>query len=377
MNSAIDEIGFLFDDAVKIRLRSDVPIAVLLSGGIDSSSITASMVNQVPCSDVQTISALNNFSGMDERDHIDLMNSYLNVKSHPVYVNTNPNESFELIKFAIKHNDMPIADFSNVAHLLLMKKALSMGIKVILSGQGADELFYGYKKYLGFYAQDLLRKGRIVEFSNTILSFILKGTIIKQFNLSEAIRYLPFKRKQNITFGEKMRNYSPVQLGLQNGMSIMKRQIYDLQKTSVPALTHYEDRMSMANGIEIRLPFLDHRLVELALKLPVDFKIRSGWTKYIFRKSVQNKLPHKITWRKDKQGFLNPQNQLLKNEWKPMIKDYFSEDSIIFKYGIFEHRRLNSLYDDFCNDKNVWYRNIFAPLTLEIWLRQNETKLEL
>ena len=139
---------------------------------------------------------------MDERDHIDLMNSYLNV-IHPVYVNTNPNESFELIKFAIKHNDMPIADFSNVAHLLLMKKALSMGIKVILSGQGADELFCGYKKYLGFYAQDLLRKGKIVEFSNTILSFILKGTILKQFNLSEAIRYLPFKRKQNITFERK------------------------------------------------------------------------------------------------------------------------------------------------------------------------------
>ena len=79
---------------------------------------------------------------------------------------------------------MPIADFSNVAHLLLMKKALSMGIKVILSGQGADELFCGYKKYLGFYAQDLLRKVKIVEFFNTILSFILKGTILKQFNLS-------------------------------------------------------------------------------------------------------------------------------------------------------------------------------------------------
>ena len=60
-----------------------------------------------------------------------------------------------------------------------------------------------------------------------------------------------------------------------------------------------------------------------------------------------------------------------------MIKDYFSKDSIIFKYGIFEHRRLNRLYDDFCNGKNVWYRNIFTPLTLEIWLRQNETKLEL
>ena len=208
--------------------------------------------------------------------------------------------------------------------------------------------------------------------------FFLNGTVIKQFRLSEAKRYLPFTNKSSNNLGERMLEFSKVPVGLQDDMRLVDRQIYDLKKTSVPALTHYEDRMSMANGIEIRLPFLDHRLVEFALKLPERHKLKSGWTKYILRKGIDKKLPADITWRKDKQGFLNPQAKWLKNEWKPIVKEHLSEDSLISTSGIINQMRLRDSYKHFCNDQNnIWYREIFAPFSLEIWLRSNIENINL
>jgi len=210
-----------------------------------------------------------------------------------------------------------------------------------------------------------------------VLQFLLRGTVLSQFKLSEAKRYLTTYSKNNGYLGGRMGIFSPVPVGLQKSMSLVDRQIYDLQKTSVPALTHYEDRMSMANGVEIRLPFLDHRLVELALRLPEEFKLNSGWTKFALRRAIEDKLPADITWRKDKQGFLNPQTQWLKNEWKPIVKEYFAKDSLICESGIVDHDKLNDSYDKFCKNGNVWYREIFAPFSLEIWLRENVEKLNL
>jgi asparagine synthase (glutamine-hydrolysing) len=377
MDAAISEVREVFSDSVRLRLRSDVPIAILLSGGIDSSAIASCMAEQVGPDSVQTLSAVSRKPSMDERRHIKLVNSHLGVKSNLVCVDPSPDEALELMQAAVHHNDMPIADFSNVAHLLLMREAASMGTKVVLSGQGADELFCGYRKYVGFYAQQLLRDRKILKLSKMLLTFLLRGTVLNQFRFSEAKRYLTTNKEVSGFLGEKMRAFLPVPMGLQKGMRLVDRQIYDLQKTSVPSLTHYEDRMSMANGVEIRLPFLDQRLVELALKLPEKFKLKSGWTKYVLRKAIEDKLPSDITWRKDKQGFLNPQAQWLKNEWKPIVKNHIAKDSIICASGIVDHIKLNDCFNEFCKSKNVWYREIFAPFSLEIWLRENSKKLNL
>ena len=377
LDDSIEELINLFQESVNLRLRSDVPVAVLLSGGIDSSAITASMKNILSPEKVRTLSAVNEI-GMDEKEHIDSVNYYLGSKPTLVNVNPDANEALKLMELAIFHNDMPISDFSNVAHLSLMKKAASMGVKVVLSGQGADEIFCGYKKYVGFYAQQLLREKKYLEVQKMLINFLFNKTVINQFKLSEARRYLPFLNSDLNILGENMSCFAKVPVGLQDSMKLSDRQLYDLKKTSVPALTHYEDRMSMANGIEIRLPFLDHRLVEFALNLPETYKLQKGWTKYILRRAVDKKLPNEVSWRKDKQGFLNPQANWLKKEWKPIVKEHLFEDSIISGSGIVKKENLAKTYDYFCQDKgNIWYRSIFAPFSLEIWLRRNMEKINL
>ncbi len=367
--NACDEIYDTFSDSIRLRLRSDVPLGALLSGGIDSSAITSLMKEQ-NIESIHTLSAISDNPKLDERAHIKVMSDFLKVKENTIEISPDADESFDLIKKAIYHNDFPISDFSNVMHYKLMQHAKNKGLKVVLSGQGADEIFCGYKKYLGFYGQNLLRRNKYMEFCQLIYGFLANNSILNQFNIAEARRYIKSSANDSV-LGEAMHSYQPVFIGLSKGMSLAERQVFDLQKTSVPALTHYEDRMSMAHGIEIRLPYLDHRLVELALTLPDSFKLNKGWTKYIFRHSVAKYLPSSIAWRKDKQGFLNPQSEWLKYEWKSKILDLISSDSLIIKSGIVDHKKMQMKYKEFCKGKNIWHREIITVISLELWLRKN------
>src|SRR5262249_23838151 len=146
-------------------------------------------------------------------------------------------------------------------------------------------------------------------------AFMQRGTVVSQFSYREAKRYLP----QWLRFSDGdirgpalIEGNGQLHVGL-NG-TVMDRQVLDIEKVSVPALVHYEDRMSMAYAREIRLPFLDYRIVSQLVPLPMDFKLRAGWTKWIFRKAMEPLLPRAITWRKDKQNFIVPQNEWFRCE---------------------------------------------------------------
>ncbi len=373
--TASEEILELLKDSINLRLRSDVPLGILLSGGIDSSAIAASAKNEIG-SNLHTLSAISDRPAYDERIYIKTMNKFLNVKDNMVVISPNADESFNLMEKVIYHNDFPISDFSNVMHYKLMKYSKEIGLKVILSGQGADESFCGYKKYLGFYAQNLLRNKKIFKLISLINGFVINRSILNQFKLTEARRYLGLSNSLNV-LGEAMENFFPVDLGLKKNMSLADRQLFDFLKASVPALTHYEDRMSMANGVEIRLPYLDHRLVELALCIPNSFKLQKGWTKYILREAFSNSLPKEIAWRKDKQGFLNPQSEWLKKEWKEKILELISGNSLSSEYGFVNSKKMQKKYKDFCSGKQIWHREILSVISFEIWLRKNQEYLNL
>ncbi len=371
---ASQEVNRILKNSIEMRLRSDVPVGVLLSGGIDSSSIAAlaSLENTRP---VHTLSAISDIPNYDESFFINKVNKHLKSKDNTVVISPDSKEAFRLLEKSIYYNDFPINDFSNVMHFELMKYAREIGLKVVLSGQGADESFCGYRKYLFFYLQMLIKNNNFFGAAKLIFSFLNNKSIINQFNFSEAKRYLPFSRRKSI-YGEELTNFLPVNLGLQNRKSLKDRQKLDLFKTSVPALTHYEDRMSMSHGIEIRLPFLDHRLVEFALRIPDSYKIDRGWTKLVLRQAMKDYLPKEISWRKDKQGFLNPQSIWLKKDWKKEIVDLLSSDSLIYTKGLINKKNIIKRYEDFCKGKNIWHREILSVLSMEIWLRQNKDFLK-
>jgi len=135
----------------------------------------------------------------------------------------------------------------------------------------------------------------------------------------------------------------------------------------------------MALSREIRLPFLDYRLIDNLLSLPVTLKMSNGWSKFIMRKVVEPWLPDKTVWRRDKQGFINPESEWLKNDLAADIKEYFSSESLIFKYGLVNQAILLGKFERYKRQKpgrgKIWFREIFNPLALEIWLRRYESHI--
>ena len=367
-----------FIDAVKIRLRSDVPLGVLLSGGVDSSCMAAAMrLILGPESEIHSISAVSRDKRFSEDSFIDIAANATRTISHKVDIDISPQEAFELLPTVIRFNDQPVASFSAVAHFRLMEIARRLGIVVVLSGQGADELLCGYRKFLGFYLKDLVHQGRLVKAAVVFFEFLRRGTVLWQFSFAEARRYLPagWNHESLDIRQERIRGFTKYDLG-SDGNTLGERQRLDLSRYSVPQLVHYEDRMSMAFCREIRLPFLDHRLVELLVPLRPEWKLREGWTKWILRKAMNDLVPPGVLWRKDKRGFDNPQDRWLKQDLAGRIDEMLDGELAICDHGLVDREALRRKYGEYRNQTidrgRIDSREIFAPLALEFWLREYE-----
>lgn len=368
-----------FRESVNRQLRSDVPVGLLLSGGIDSSAIAA-MAAEVGGSQVSLLSAVSDDIRYDESKFIDIMGGFLGRDVHKVNSTPQLSSFFEDLHRATYFADVPIGSMSNILHFKLMEQATDLGITVVLSGQGADELLCGYKKFLGFFTKDLLSQHSYYSAIKILLQFLKNETVLDQFNLAESKRYLPkflSKYFQHDIRGDAIKDSASLDLGIGQSLTTLDRQINDLFRFSVPQLNHFEDRMSMANSKEIRLPFLSRGFSEASMQIPVSHKLRSGWTKYAFRVGMKDLLPPEIAWRKDKQGFVNPQSKWLKHELQDtLLGDYFAPDALIFKLGLVDFESLRKKYRLYASQPDgggsIWFREIFAPLALEVWLRENQ-----
>ena len=382
LEDGIDAVRSTFFDAVQLRLRSDVPVGILLSGGMDSSAIAAGMRRALGRdADLHAISAISARPEYDETPFIDTVSRHLACPVHYVRLNYNPTEWFDLLSSVVYANDEPVGSFSPVAHYLLMQEAKKLDITVILSGQGGDENLCGYFKFLIFYLQQLSRERRWLNAANVLSGFLRNGTVFSQFKISEAKRYLPSAARNteiNI-YGSRLKQQQfAVSTGLGPG-TLVDRQRLDLDSLSVPSLVHYEDRTSMSFSREIRLPFLDYRFVQLLLSLGPEWKLRQGWTKWVFRKAVENELPASIVWRKDKQGFTIPQAEWLKHDLRGKIEGMLNNGLLSDELGLINREGLTRRYQAYCkqpaNRGLISFKDIFNPIALEIWLRRFEGNL--
>jgi asparagine synthase (glutamine-hydrolysing) len=312
--SAIREFRELFRNAVTLRLRSDVPVGVALSGGLDSSSVLCQAREIAPATRFQTFSACFEDHELDEREYIFAAVSAVEGLARLTF--PEPHPFWKAARTLLYHQDEPIGSTAAFPQWCVMAEARAAKVPVILGGQGGDEALCGYNKYYVFYLSELLRGCNPLFVRELVLW--LSRCAPARWNRSAFGRYLPSRARSSFSPAKRIGTRELREAGqnershLGPGASIADRQERDLSYSSIPALLQHEDRSSMAHSIESRLPFLDYRLVQFALSLPPSFKLRGGWTKWVLRQALAGSLPDKIRLRKTKLGFNTPEKPWMK-----------------------------------------------------------------
>lgn len=326
----------LFSDSVKIHLRADVPVGSCLSGGLDSSAIVAASASMMPDKEFRTFTAAYDDPDVDESTFADRLNHhYPNIQGSF----TTPDEKtlWEDYRKLLWHQDLPIHSTSMFAQWEVMKLAGSTGMKVLMDGQGADEALGGYDNFLGAYLLRTLLQLRWVHHVKRANELKRNRYLDVDHELARAaFQYLPpgLRRaiRRNLRLGEQFLSKEfRKSMGQRPIPQLSSPSPHKLQRISLTRglkeLLRYEDRNSMAFSIESRVPFLDHKLVEYTLALPLQSLSHKGYSKYILRSATADILPSSIAWRKDKKGFITPQGQWQKDS-RAKIREFLENMAI-------------------------------------------------
>lgn len=365
-----DEIKAVFLDAVRLRLRSDVPVGVLLSGGVDSSAIVGAIASMRALDNLTVISVTSDDPAHSEERFVDIMARYNKLEPQKINVSDDPMALLNRLSDACWFNDEPVCGVADIAHQRMMELARSRGIKVLLSGQGADEQLGGYNKFFYFWMQSMLGDRNYSGAVRTFLQFARNSNTLYEFKVSEAIRYVGRSRLAKRTFISTAHQHrDTVDLSFQG--SYAKREWIDLTRTSVPTLLHYEDRMSMSQSVEVRVPFLDYRLVELLARVHPSEKFADGWTKSIFRKAITGLVPKEIQYRRDKKGFNVPEDTWMRGVFRPQVEAMFNGPLRAEQLGFLDASELRRAYQLFLSGKGMLNgRHFFRVVAFETFLRR-------
>lgn len=367
----------LLYDSVRLRLRSDVEVGSCLSGGLDSSAIVCIMHeilhNEGKPENQKTYTAVFDDPAIDERPFVEEVIKQTNSTKYYLFPDINEFKN-DLDKLTY-HQDEPYTGATVFAQWCVFKKIHETGIKVVLDGQGSDEILLGYFSFFPFHLKrSLLNPFRFVsEYVNGISTTNLGINKFTQnfiyFNTG-SVRYRHVIKNSRQFVNESFIS-SHSRRDVFNQMiatsSLQSNRLSNLWNISIPSLLRYEDKNSMAFSVEARIPFLDHRLVEYIFSIPLDKLIHKGWTKHVLRESLKGKIPEDIRMRKGKLAFSVPQKQWLK-ELSGYITDTFNDD---FRSGKFIDRDkiLSLLKSGDFNDKVI-----YRAFALEKWMKVFDLK---
>ncbi len=338
-NEAIEKFNHIFQIAVKRRLRSDVAIGTSLSGGLDSSSIIATihpLTTHLPIAIGTPLTSFTaNFPGFEKDESLFAKQIANQFNLQHFTTEIKENDLINDFKKVCFHQEEPFGSASVLAQYKVYELAKQHNVKVLLDGQGADETLAGYHKYYKWYWRELFRKMKLLR-SNE-LKAARENAVQEKFGINNAIAaWIPdfasiVLEKQYLLHALRQEDLTKEFVRLQSKEAYYTTPSYynlngalhfNTFTNGLEELLRYADRNSMAHGREIRLPFLSHELVEFLFTLPSNYKIRNGWTKWLLRESMKEKLPNEIVWRKDKVGFEPPQKKWMENKaMQQMIMD--------------------------------------------------------
>lgn len=386
----VDHLRILIGDAVKIRLRSDVPLGAHLSGGLDSSTVVC-FANDIRDSndEFSTFTGAFNEQGFDETGYARMISEY--VKSRHFEIRPGGTDFTDHISDIMYYMDQPAAG-PGVFPQYMVSKIAAENVKVVLGGQGGDEIFAGYARYLVGYLEECLQgvieeTADVNKYAATLstlipnLPMLKKYTPMLQYFWAEGLfgpqedRYFRLMDRsagmRDICAPDMFSEYETIRQKFNtifngsNAESFLNRMLYFDLKVHLPSLLQVEDRTSMAWGLESRIPLLDHRIVEHIAGISTNIKFSGGKPKYLFRKAIRNIVPDEIMNRKDKMGFPVPLSKWIHNELGDFVNDIlFSKKAQ--ERGIFNSKRLRQQVK---NEKSFG-RVIWGALCLELWFRE-------
>jgi len=382
----------LFRESVRLRLMADVPLGMFLSGGIDSSAIAAVMSGMVS-EPIKTFSVAFAEREANELEYARLVAEAYKTNHHEIVVS--PEQFFAALPRLVWHEDEPLAHPSSVA-LYFVSRLAAQHVKVVLTGEGSDEMLAGYgryrrtiwnlalgqqyKKFTPAVARDTIRKqiermlpgGRMRQKlmrTFLVLSPELESIYFDNFAVFPApMQQHMFTRETNERIGS-IDPYVELRRLLERtkDLSLLDGLLYADIKTYLHELLMKQDQMSMATSVESRVPFLDHKLVEFTARMPDTMKLRGGTTKYVLRESMKGVLPEKILSRR-KMGFPVPIGSWFRGPFKSIVDEYVVSERALSR-GIFAPefvRELVSLHqagED--HSERLW-----ALVNFEMWQRR-------
>jgi asparagine synthase (glutamine-hydrolysing) len=374
----------LLTDAVRIRLRSDVPVGSCASGGLDSSAILA-IAHRAFGQRMHSFSAVYHEPGYDEGRFVDLITA--DTRSIASIVTPRPEEWFDVVERMTWFQDGPSSPAGLYTQWHVMNAA-SRQVTVLLDGQGGDELFAGYFRYLPVLAREQWRAalhGRVSALAPAVRESFAVGWRWRQHfqewspgQFARAARQRARARAGATSVGSLFAPDSPVgasaplpftETRAPDGLDAVNAALYrDITSTSLPMLLRFEDRNSMAFHLEARTPFLDYRLVEFALAVPGTRKIRHGLAKAFFREEMQGLVPDPIINRRDKMGYPTPFARWLRGPLREGMHRFLNET--VLPRGWYDRDTVERRWSDHQAGRHDWSAEIGRWMTAEIWMRQ-------
>lgn len=347
-NEHAEQFRELFTDSVRLTSRRDVEMGVCLSGGLDSTSIASILAASTDENRVKTFTAFYTGKGdVDERPYIDhVLKAYPQIEAH--YISPTDTDVAEALEKIVWMMDAPIPSSSYISQYFVMKLAAQNGVRVVLDGQGSDEILGGYMhsmyRIIADYLRDFDFSGALGEWtahgSRQSYPFskkidILAKSVLAAIRDEPALYELEYRRTYPWIM-KKSASAFPIRVDMPRGTRFNAFLYNLIHVTLLPTLLHTEDLNAMAFSIESRVPFLDHRLVQLCFSMPNSHRIHRGETKRVLRAAMRGIVPDPVLERKDKTGFVTPGHILwlrgalahtLDGDWQELT-DYVDKNAL-------------------------------------------------
>lgn len=359
-----------FSRSCRWRLRSDAPLAALLSGGLDSSCLVTEVCGQL-ADPGRLHTFTTHFPGhasCDEWDFADMVNHACGCQGNPIMPDMSDGIERRYEK-AIWHQEA-YGGIACLGGMYLLEEIRKRGFKVVLNGQCGDETMLGYERYYSFYFSDLIKRGKL---GAALREYRLAAqhSAYSLYDLMKMFFYFVFPpvrdTRQRIRAGSFVQKELLDQVNSEELHSLLypralpQLQQTELTRTQLPPIVHSDDRSFMSASLESRIPYMDYRFVELAVQIPASLKIKNGYTKNIMREIFDSRMPKAVTWRTNKMGFGAPVD-----DWARLFSQDYLLDMIrnaktapYFKPDALEKKVLNGVRD----------ANLFDFLSVEIFAR--------